>query len=81
LLIPAAEILRAAVRSLPILRLGEFEDPRPLMRPHVNDEVPWAAAGVTVGAASPSWAGVYLAGTLVPLLLLVRLGSRRRRRR
>jgi len=79
LLSPAAEILRAAERSLPILSLGDVEDPLPLIRPSANDDVPWAAGDMAVGTASPLWAGLYLVGTLLPLLLLVRLGSPRRR--
>jgi len=78
LLSPAAEILRAAERALPILSLGEVEDPRPLMRPAANREVPWSEAGASVGRPSPLWALLYLAGAVGPLAALLRLSAMRR---
>lgn len=71
LLSPAAELLRAAERALPILSLGEVKDPLPLMRAADNHEVPWEAAGRTVGEPSALWAIIYLVGAVMPLGFLV----------
>jgi hypothetical protein len=73
LLSPAAEVLRAAERALPILSLGEVEDPLPLMRAADNREVPWETAGGSVGEPSYLWAILYFAGAVAPLGLLVYL--------
>jgi len=77
LLSPAAEVLEIAETALPILRLGDAEDPRPWMRPLANDEVPWAEAGALPGQPSRLGAGLYLLGSLLPLVALMRLSRRR----
>lgn len=71
LLSPAAEVLRAAERALPILSLGDVEDPLPLMRAANNRDVPWEAAGGSVGEPSVLWAFLYLGGAVAPLGFLV----------
>jgi nitrous oxidase accessory protein len=76
LLSPAADLLEVAERALPILNLGEAEDPRPLMAPIENREVPWAEAGTADRRPSPLWAGMYLAVALaVPGFLLYLSGD------
>ena len=80
LLSPAAEVLRAAERALPILSLGEVEDPLPLMRAADNREVPWETAGGSVGEPSYLWAILYFAGAVAPLGLLVYLSREKARR-
>jgi nitrous oxidase accessory protein len=79
LLSPAAELLRIAERALPILNLGDVEDPRPRMQPVDNDEVPWEAAGILTGAPSPLWFGLYVAVSLVVPGALIFLTRVRRR--
>jgi nitrous oxidase accessory protein len=83
LLSPAAKLLETAERALPILNLSNAEDPRPLMQPLANPEVPWDAAGGATGQPSPLAAGLYLAGALAPtgILAWVSRSGRRRRRR
>jgi nitrous oxidase accessory protein len=80
LLSPAAEVLRAAERALPILSLGDVEDPLPLMRAADNREVPWEAAGHSVGEPSALWAVLYLAVAVAPLAALVYLSRTEQRR-
>jgi nitrous oxidase accessory protein len=71
LLSPASEVLRAAERALPILRLGDVEDPLPLMRAADNHQVPWETAGEFNGGSSPLWAALYIVGAGLPLGALV----------
>jgi len=78
LLSPAAEVLRAAERALPILGLGEIEDPRPRMSPVANHEVPWERAGEFDGEASPLWATIYLIVATAPLAMLIYLSRSER---
>jgi nitrous oxidase accessory protein len=80
LLSPAAEVLRAAERALPILTLGDVEDPLPLMRAVDNREVPWETAGSSVGEPSLLWAILYLAGAVTPLGALVYLSRAKLRK-
>ncbi len=80
LLSPASEVLRAAEHALPILRLGDVEDPLPLMRAADNHQVPWEAAGGFNGGPSPLWAALYIAGAVLPLGALVYLSRPTRRR-
>ncbi|MFQ5653514.1 MAG: nitrous oxide reductase family maturation protein NosD [Planctomycetota bacterium] len=80
LLSPAAEVLKAAERALPILRLGDAEDPRPFLRPVLNRDVPWGKIEGIGNEPSLTWAALYLFGTLIPtgaLLCLSRAGRRR----
>jgi len=77
LLSPASEVLRAAERALPILSLGDVEDPLPLMRAANNHHVPWEAAGDFNGGPSPLWAGLYILGAVLPLGALVYLSRPR----
>ena len=80
LLSPAAEVLRVAEEALPILRLGDAEDPRPQMRPLANEQVPWSAAERRQRAPSALWAVIYVVATLLPTTALLwssRLGRRR----
>jgi nitrous oxidase accessory protein len=80
LLSPAAEVLRVAEEALPILRLGDAEDPRPQMNPQANQAVPWPAAETARLEPSSAWAVLYLVATLLPtgaLLWQSRLGRRR----
>lgn len=78
LLSPAAEVLQAAERALPILNLGDATDPAPLMRVVENTEVPWQYAGSSRFSSSPLWATLYLAIALLPATALLRLGTHRR---
>ena len=77
LLSPAAEVLRAAEEGLPILRLGEAQDPAPRMRAMENDDVPWERARERSLKPSPAWAAFYLLGTLLPLGALAWFGRGR----
>jgi nitrous oxidase accessory protein len=79
LLSPAAEVLKAAERALPILRLGDAEDPLPSMFPINNREVPWEESTAPSGGGSAVWATIFLAGTALPVAGLWRLGQPRRR--
>jgi nitrous oxidase accessory protein len=81
LLSPAAEVLRAAEKALPILSLGDVEDPLPAMRPVDNRDVPWDQAGGSAGDPSPLWAAFYVTGAVAPLATLVYLSRTGRRRR
>ena len=76
LLSPAAELLRAAEETLPILRLGDAEDPRPLMQPRVNDQVPWEAGEASEMEGDPIWAFAFLIAALVPTGVLLHLSRR-----
>ncbi|MCP4898142.1 MAG: nitrous oxide reductase family maturation protein NosD [bacterium] len=76
LLSPAAELLRAAEEVLPILRLGDAEDPLPLMLPSKNEEVPWEAVRELSHTPSPTWAAVFFATAMMPVGVLL-LTSRR----
>jgi nitrous oxidase accessory protein len=78
LLSPAAEVLRAAERALPILNLGDARDPKPLMQVVDNTEVPWQQAGSSRFSSSPLWALLYLAVALLPATAILRVGTRRR---
>jgi len=77
LLSPAAEVLKAAERALPILRLGDAEDPLPSMFPINNQEVPWEESTAPSGNGSAVWAIIFLAGTALPMAGLWRLGKPR----
>jgi len=79
LLSPAAEVLKAAERALPILRLGDAEDPLPAMFPVANREVPWGESTARTESGSAVWAMIFLAGTALPVAGLWRLGQPRRR--
>jgi len=79
LLSPAAEVLKAAERALPILRLGDAEDPLPAMFPINNREVPWEESAARTGSGSSMWAMIFLVGTALPVAGLWRLGQPRRR--
>jgi len=81
LLSPAAEVLRAAEKALPILRLGDVVDPLPAMRPVDNRDVPWDRVGGSAGDPSPLWAAIYLVGAVAPLAALVYLSRTARKRR
>jgi nitrous oxidase accessory protein len=79
LLSPAAEVLKAAEQTLPILRLGDAEDPLPAMFPVANREVPWEESTAHAGSGSAAWAMIFLVGTALPVAGLWRLGQPRRR--
>jgi nitrous oxidase accessory protein len=82
LLSPAAELLGLAERTLPILRLGDAEDSLPRMRAADNAGVPWSRDSGMEATPSPLWAGIYLAGAVGPICLLMyrsRPGRSRRR--
>ena len=78
LLSPAAEVLKAAEQTLPILRLGDAEDPLPAVFPVANREVPWEESTAHAGSGSAAWAMIFLAGTALPAAGLWRLGQPRR---
>jgi nitrous oxidase accessory protein len=78
LLSPAAEVLRAAEEGLPILRLGDAQDPAPRMRALANGDVPWERARERSLNPSTGWAVFYLVATLLPLGALARLGREKR---
>ena len=79
LLSPAAEVLKAAERALPILRLGDAEDPLPAMFPINNREVPWEKSTAPSGSGSAVLAMIFLVGTALPVAGLWRLGQPGRR--
>ncbi len=78
LLSPAAEVLKAAERALPILRLGDAQDPRPAMFPIANSEVPWALGGDRALAGSLTLALLFMGATAGVAALSWRLGRPRR---
>jgi len=67
LLSPAARILELAETTLPILDLGEAEDPSPLMEPSENSDVPWEMLVARGTDPALAWAGFYLFLALAPL--------------
>jgi nitrous oxidase accessory protein len=79
LLSPAAEVLKAAEQTLPILRLGDAEDPLPAMFPINNRKVPWEESAARTGGGSAMWATIFLVGTALPVAGLWRLGQLKRR--
>jgi len=79
LLSPAAEVLKAAEQALPILRLGNAEDPRPALLPLANYEVPWDEVNSGGREGSAVAASVVLAGCALPVAGLWLLGRPRRR--
>ncbi len=78
LLSPAAEVLKAAERALPILRLGDAQDPRPAMFPIVNSQVPWALGGDRALAGSLTLALLFMGATAGVGALSWRLGQPQR---
>lgn len=79
LLSPAAEVLKAAEQALPILRLGDAEDPLPSLLPVANLEVPWDAVSSGGSDGSAVAASLFLAGSAFPVVCLWFLGRPRRR--
>jgi nitrous oxidase accessory protein len=79
LLSPAAEVLKAAEHALPILRLGDAEDPLPSLLPVTNLEVPWDAVSSGGSDGSAVAASLFLAGSAFPVACLWLLGRPRRR--
>ena len=77
LMSPAAELLTVAEKALPILNLGDAADPRPLIQPQVNRDVPWQRAGTANMTSSWLWALFFLAFSLLPAIALLRGGSSR----
>jgi nitrous oxidase accessory protein len=75
LLSPAAEVLKAAERALPILSSRDAQDSRPLMRAVDNSEVPWNQAGAARLHSSPLWAVVFLVLSILPTATLIRFRS------
>jgi len=79
LLSPAAEVLKAAEHALPILRLGDAEDPLPSLLPVINREVPWDAVSSGASDGSAVAASLFLAGSAFPVACLWFLAQPRRR--
>jgi len=79
LLSPAAEVLKAAERALPILRLGGAEDPLPSLLPVTNEGVPWEAVDTGQTHGSAVAASLYVAGSALPVACLWFFGRLRRR--
>ncbi len=80
LLSPAAEVLQVAEETLPILRLGDAEDPRPFMRPAAHEGVPWQAVQERKTDGDPMWAFVFLIGAIAPAGALLHLSRRPKNR-
>jgi nitrous oxidase accessory protein len=78
LLSPAAELLKAAERALPILNLGDAEDPRPLMLAVVSNEVPWEWSSTEENVSSPWWAILFLGAGVLPTLAFMSVGRSNR---
>jgi nitrous oxidase accessory protein len=78
LLSPAAKILELAETTLPILDLGDAEDPSPLMQPTGNETVPWEMVDADREASSFGWAGFYCLLVLIPVAGSI-LNARRER--
>jgi nitrous oxidase accessory protein len=74
LMSPAAKVLELAERALPILRLGDAEDPLPLMSPAANADVPWSRAGIAHNERSPLWTMIYAVWALLAIILVARPG-------
>ncbi len=66
LLSPAANVLKAAEHALPILNLGDAEDPRPMMLPVKNDEIPWDVVSGRRDGGGAIVAGLFFAGSTLP---------------
>lgn len=80
LLSPAAEALKAAERALPILRLGDAEDPMPSLLPVANHEVPWVVVESGGHGGNTVAASLYLAGSSLLVACLWFFGRPRRGR-
>ena len=80
LLSSAARILELAETTLPILDLGDAEDPSPLMKAAENSDVPWEMLATAQADPALAWAGFYLFLTLAPLAGAT-LNARRERSR
>jgi len=80
LLSPAAEVLRVAEETLPILRLGDAEDPRPFMRPAAHEEVPWQAVKEHKMESDQMWALIFLIGSVAPAGALLHLSRQPKNR-
>jgi len=74
---PAAEVLRAAERALPILRSSDAEDPRPLIRAAENEEVPWREAGAANMDSSFASAFFFLLLAILPAATVIRFQSQK----
>jgi len=74
---PAAEILEAAEKALPILGQGKSRDEAPRIRAMANSDVPWSRIRSGRGDGSPLAAGLYLVGSTAPFLLLIRVTRNR----
>ena len=79
LLSPAAKVLKAAEHALPILRLGDAEDPTPSLLPVANIDVPWDAVSRGGADGSAVAASMFLAGCAFPVACSWLLGRPRRR--
>jgi nitrous oxidase accessory protein len=79
LLSPAANVLKAAEHALPILNLGDAEDPRPMMLPVENDEIPWDVVSGRREGGGVVAAGLFFAGSTLPVAGLWLLGRPVRR--
>jgi len=79
LLSPAAEVLKAAEQALPILRLGDAEDPLPSLLPFANHDVPWDEINSGGRGGSTVAASMFLAGCAFPVACLWFLGRPRRK--
>jgi len=79
LLSPAAEVLKAAEHALPILRLGDAEDPLPSLLPVANHDVPWDSVNSGGRDGSTVAASLFLVGSALPVAGLWLLGRPRRR--
>ena len=76
---PAAEILEAAEKALPILKMGNSRDMKPRIRPLANNDVPWGKIRNKSLKSSPLSAGIYLFGSVTPLIFLLRISRKRHR--
>jgi nitrous oxidase accessory protein len=76
---PAAEILEAAEKALPILALGKSVDEAPRIRAIPNDEVPWPMVRDGRRESSPLAGSIFLVVSTVPLAFLLRVSRKRRR--
>ena len=76
---PNLTALRAAEETLPILRLGDAEDPLPSLLPFANHDVPWDEINSGGRGGSTVAASLYLAACAFPVACLWFLGRPRRK--
>ena len=75
---PAAELLSAAERALPILDFNEEIDPDPLLKPISNPNIPWDEVKHKTLGSDKTSAMIYLSSGLIPFIVLLFVSRRQK---